>query len=85
MRRIQVEIDRVVLRGMDPLQRSAFLESLKDSLRKTLSDPVAARAWTHSARTPVLRLTSELRDASPASARRLGSSVARSIGKGVRS
>jgi hypothetical protein len=84
MSQIHVHIDRVVFRGMDTLQRTAFLQSLKDRLAHTLANPHERSAWKHSRRTPVLRMASELSDTSPASARRLGDRVARSIGKGLK-
>lgn len=56
MSRIRVNIDSLVLKGLDPDARQALVEGLRTELTRVLSDPAARTALTRSQRTPVLRL-----------------------------
>lgn len=78
--RVNVTIDRLVLRGLDPAARTAFVEGLRGELARVLADP-AARAQMQGSRTPVLRLGQMPLGDGPSAARGLGRSVARAIGK----
>ncbi|MDR3772030.1 MAG: hypothetical protein P4L26_01710 [Terracidiphilus sp.] len=93
---VNVTIDRIVLRGLDPAARAAFVEGLRSHLGRLLADP-ATRAALSSAsasrRTPVLRLGQVSLQPGVSGARNLGAKVARAIaasgaariaGRGVR-
>ena len=81
MSRIHVTIDRLVLAGMDPAARAAFVRELKAELTQRLADPETRGAWARAHRTPVLRVAL---DPCIGGARKLGSQVARGIGKGLK-
>jgi hypothetical protein len=82
-RRINVSIDRVVLRGIDRHDAVAVTASLKAELARALAEPAARNALLHPQVAPVLRLGSVPLHAGRAGGRRLGASVARAIAKGV--
>lgn len=77
--RMNVTIDRLVLRGMDPAARSAFVDGLRGELTRVLADPATRAEMKTSQRTPVLRLGQMPLGPGPSSARGLGRSVARAI------
>jgi len=79
--RVNVTIDRLVLRGMDPAARTAFVDGLRSELARVLADPVARAQMLGSRRTPVLRLGQMPLGDGPSASRGLGRSVARAIGK----
>lgn len=79
--RVNVTIDRLVLRGMDPAARTAFVDGLRGELAQVLADPAARAEMQSSRRTPVLRLGPMPLGDGPSASRRLGRSVARAIGK----
>jgi hypothetical protein len=79
--RVNVTIDRLVLRGMDPAARRAFVDGLRGELARVLGDPVARAEMQSSRRTPVLRLGQMPLGEGTSGARGLGRSVARAIGK----
>lgn len=80
---VQVNIDRIVLRGIDPADRQALANGLKTELARILADPAARAALNQSRRTPVLRLGKLSMDKGTAGASKLGSGIARAIGKGI--
>jgi hypothetical protein len=84
MSKIQVTIDRLVLRGLDPADRHAFLISLKSELARTLADSSGRSKWARSHRTPILRLKPVNLNPGPAGARVLGSEVAKGIRRGLK-
>ena len=84
MSKIHVTIDRLVLCGLDAAARTAFVNSLKGELTRTLADPVTRAAWARSHRTPVLRLDRMELDPGLRGARKLGGQVANGIGKGLK-
>ena len=79
MSKIHVTIDRLVLSGLDPAARQAFVASLKTELARTLADPAQRDGWASSRRTPVLRLGRVALDPDAGGARKLGGHVAKSI------
>ena len=83
MSRLNVTIDRVVLRGFDAAERQPLVEGLKAELARILADPAARAAWTQSRRTPVLRLGKMQVSRGPVGVRKLGGGIARAIGKGM--
>lgn len=78
---VKVNIDRVVLRGIDPADRHAFVQGLRAELTRILADPAARAAFTQSRRLPVLRLGRVQLDPGRAGARRLGAGIANSVGR----
>ena len=86
MSKIHITIDRLVLRGLDPGQRHAFVSGLKAELARSLTAPAtrdvqAASLRPHSAR--VLRLGHVALDPGIAGARQLGNVVACRIAGGI--
>jgi hypothetical protein len=79
---VNVTIDRLVLRGMDPTARTAFVDGLRRELAHVLADPAARAGMQGSRRTPVLRLGQMPLGDGASGARGLGRSVARAIAKG---
>ena len=82
MSRVRVNIDSLVLGGLDPGARKALVEGLRAELSRALSDPAARAAWTRSQRTPVLRLGRMTLQPGATGGRALGVGVARAIAKG---
>jgi hypothetical protein len=82
--RTTVTIDRVVLRGVDPRHARALTSSLKVELSRVLSEPQARAALGTARRAEVLRLGKLPLAPGVTGARRFGASLARSLGKGMR-
>ena len=90
MSRIDLHIDRVVLRGfkgMDLQARQALVQGLQTELTRIMANPAARANLTQnqpgSRRTPVLRIGKVPMAQDAAGARRMGSQIAKSIGKGI--
>jgi hypothetical protein len=81
---IEVNIDRVVLRGIDPSDRKAMIEGLEAELSRILADPRFDGQKIKSRRTPVLKLGRMPLEPGPTDARKFGSGLARAIGRGVK-
>jgi hypothetical protein len=79
-----VTIDRVVLRGVDARHAQALTSSLKTELSRVLSQPQARAALGTGRRTELLHLGKLPLGPGVAGARRFGVSLARSLGKGMR-
>jgi hypothetical protein len=79
--RLTLHIDRLVLRGIDPTDRQAFASGMKCELARVLADPQLRAAITKSRRTPVMRLGKLQMEPGQAGARKLGTGVARAIGR----
>ena len=84
MSRIHLTIDRLVLDGLDPAGRRAFVAAMRKELENVLANPASRAAWARSHRTPVLRLSRMSLEPGSAGAGRLGTQVARGIGKGLK-
>jgi hypothetical protein len=84
MSRIRLTIDHLVLGGLDPAGRRAFVASLERELRTILAEPVGRAAWARTHRTPVLRLGRANLEPGSAGAGKLGGQVAKGIGKGLK-
>jgi len=82
--RVTLNIDRLVLRGVDPADKHALADGLRTELARVLADPAMRAALAKSRRTPVLRLGRMAMQPGMAGARALGGGVARAIGKGMR-
>jgi hypothetical protein len=80
--RINVTIDRVVLRGIDRHDAVAVTAGLKAELARSLAEP-ARGAPLHPRAAPVLRLGRLSLEPGRAGGRRFGASVGRAIAKGV--
>lgn len=83
-RNVTVHIDRLVLRGIDPLDQRALADGLKTELARLLGTPAARSAMAQSRRTPVLKLGRMAMQPGQAGARALGGGVAQAIGKGIK-
>jgi hypothetical protein len=81
---IHVTIDQLALKGFGPADRKALVEGLRTELSRVLSDPATRAEWARSRRTPVLRLGRMPFEPGPAGGHKLGGSVARGIGKGLK-
>jgi hypothetical protein len=84
MSRIQVNIDRLVLKGFDPGDGRALAAALQKELRAALADPANRAEWARSHRTPVLRLGPIPWEPGAAAAGKLGGGIARAIGRGLK-
>jgi hypothetical protein len=80
---IHLTIDRLVLSGFDPADRTAFVRGLKSELAHVLAQPDMRARCAASQRMAILRLGRMPLAGGPASARKLGIGVARAIGKGM--
>ncbi len=77
--RITVEIDRLVLRGIDPADRDHLVSALQSELSRMLADRETRRQWAQSGRTPVLRLGNVPFTAGASGSRALGRRIAQAI------
>jgi hypothetical protein len=78
-RRVTLHIDRLVLRGIDPLDQHALVDGLKTEMARVLADPANRASLEQSRRTPVLRLGRMPLDPGLAGARSFGGSLGRAI------
>jgi hypothetical protein len=83
MSRVEVRIDRLILRGIDARDRAGIAEGLVAELTRLLADPAKRAEWAHSQRTPVMRPAPIAIQPGPTGAGKLGSSVARAIARGL--
>jgi hypothetical protein len=81
---IEINIDRLVLRGIDPSDRKALVEGLQAELSRILADPRASGQRMQSARTPLLRLGRMPLEPGPTGGRKFGGGLARAIGRGLK-
>jgi hypothetical protein len=79
--RLTLNIDRLVLRGIDPLDQRALVDGLKVELARVLGEPAMRGALGQSRRTPVLRLGTVPMPSGLAGARTLGGDVAKAISR----
>jgi hypothetical protein len=84
MTRIQVSIDRLVLKGFDSAEKKALVAALESELTVRLADAGNRAEPVRSHRTPVLRLAQMPFEPGPAGGRKLGCGIARAIGKGLK-
>ena len=85
MSRIHVDIDRLVLPGLEIGDRTALVEGLRAELTRVLSDPAARAQWAGSHRRPVLRFGQMPLEPGRSGGRKFGFALAHSIGKGLKS
>jgi hypothetical protein len=84
MSRIHLTIDRLVLKGLPQGHDKLLEEALRTQLTQALSDRKARTEWARSHRTPVLKLGRVPLDSGSTGARKLGTQIARGIGRGLR-
>jgi hypothetical protein len=82
--RINLTIDRIVLRGFDPGVRKAVTEGLRAELSRVLADPAGRASLGQSRRTPVLKLGSVPVSPGQSGGRVLGTRIGGAIGKGLK-
>jgi hypothetical protein len=82
--RVTVHIDKLVLRGIEPGDKQAFVSGLKAELARVLGGPEVRDGMVRSRKTPVMRLGGIRMEPGLAGPRTLGRSVARAIGKGMK-
>lgn len=83
MSRIEVNIDRVVLRGFDPADRHSLVNGLKSELSRVLANPDTGIKSARSHRTPVLRLGRLPLETESSGGRKFAKGMANAIGKGL--
>lgn len=83
--RVRVHIDRLVLKGVDPLDAQAFSKGLSAELGRVLRNPTARKGLQHSHQAPVMKIGPLPVTPGQAGARSLGQGVARGIGRGAKS
>ena len=81
--RITLNIDRLVLRGMDASTAQSFVAGLRQQLARSLAEP-ATRATLASQHTPLLNLGPLQMKEGVAGAQQLGAGVAQAILRGGR-
>jgi hypothetical protein len=84
MRRINLTIEKLVLRGFEPADRTALVEGLQEELLRMLAVPPNRVTSALSRRTPVLKLDPMPFSLGPSGSRNFGTSVAQAIGKGLK-
>jgi len=82
--RIQLTIDRLVLKGFDQADSRALTEALRAQLSEMMSDPLARSPLIRSRRIPLLRLGRMPIESGTAGARRFGKQMARAMGRGLK-
>jgi hypothetical protein len=81
MSRVDLTIDKLVLKGFDPTDRKAIAEGLQRELTRILGDAATRGDWARSRRTPVLRLGTIPFQPGTSGGTKFGADVARAIGK----
>ena len=86
--RLNIHVDRLVLRGIDPLDKLALANALKAELARALGAPELraslAQSHVNSRTIPTLRLGRMPIEPGQVGARFLGAGIARAIGKGMK-
>ena len=82
--RIQLTIDRLMLKGFDQADSRALTEALRAQLSEMMSDPLARSPLISSRRIPLLRLGRMPIESGTAGARRFGKQMARAMGRGLK-
>jgi hypothetical protein len=84
MSSIRLDIDRLVLKGFQPLEAKSLTEELRSQLSFVLSDPRSRHEWARSHSTPVLKLGPVPLETGAAGAGRLGKRIGQAVGKGLK-
>lgn len=80
---MKIQIDRLVLRGLDPQHQRAFAEALQTELARALQTPQARAAMQSSSTTPALKLGRLPMQPGVGGARTLARGVARAVAGGI--
>jgi hypothetical protein len=80
---MKIQIDRLVLRGLDGLNPRVFAETLQAELARAMQKSQAQAAMQQSSTTPALKLGRLPMQPGVAGARTLAAGVARSIAGGI--
>jgi hypothetical protein len=84
MRRIQVNIDRLVLRGFEPLEGKALAQALEAQLSEALGERSMRGDWGQSRSVPALRLGRVQLEAGAGGARKFGRQAASAVARGLK-
>jgi hypothetical protein len=84
MSRIQLNIERLVLRGLQPASGNALAAALRAQLRQLLSDPATRADWAVPHHTPVLKLGRIPFASGTAGGKKLGARMASEIRRGLK-
>ena len=84
MTRITVTVDHLRLKGIEPEMGNALAAALKAELSQALSDRTARMGWTHSHRTPVLKLGRMPLYAGTSAGTKLGKQVGHAVARGLK-
>lgn len=84
MSRIRLDIDRLVLKGFQPLEAKALTDALRSQLSLVLSDPRTRHEWARSHRTAVLKLGRMALETGTVGAAKLGKGIGQAMGKGLK-
>jgi hypothetical protein len=82
--RIRLNIDRLVLNGLQPLEAKALTGALQAHLRQVLLDQTNREQWARPHRTPVLKLGRMPLEAGAGGAGKLGGQLGEAIGRGLK-
>jgi len=84
MSRIRLNIDRVVLKGVEPGEGKAMVEALRAELTRVLSNGTLQTEGLRSYRTPVLKLGRKPLQPGVGGARKFGTGLAKTIQNGLK-
>jgi hypothetical protein len=84
MSRIHLNVDRLVLRGFEPLKGKALSEALQSQLAEVLADRTTRAEWARSRWTPILRLGRIPLEGGTGGARKFGKQMAGALGRGLK-
>jgi hypothetical protein len=84
MSRIRLQIDRLVLSGIQQPDAKRLTAALQSELSRVLADSSTRQEWARSHRTPVLKLGPMTLDTGTAGAGRLGRHIGQAVGKGLK-
>jgi len=84
MSRVQVNIDRLVLRGFDAQEAKALVQAMEAQLGNTLKERSKRGEWGQSRSVTVLRLGQMRLEAGTAGARRFGRQAANAVARGLK-
>jgi hypothetical protein len=84
MTRIRLNLDRLILRGVEPLEAKALAETLQSQLLELLAERERRKQWARSHRTPLLKLGRIPLQAGITGARKFGAQMADAIGRGLK-
>jgi len=84
MSRIQVNIDRLVLRGFDPLEGKALAQAMETQFGEALGERSKRGNWGQSRSVPALRLGRISLEPGTGGARRFGRQAANAVVRGLK-